>query len=157
MRRRRKLLIAAAALAVAMAAAVVFLAVGLSQRTAPTPLAAGEAIYQTGVFDGRPIPRTGGGGGMMTAGCAACHGLDGRGRVTQTFTAPDITYSNLTDPNGMLEPDGSRGPTYTDSTLRRAVTTGVGADGGQLSAFMPRWQLTSSEFDDLLTYLKTLH
>ena len=57
----------------------------------------------------------------------------------------------------MLAPDGSRGPTYTDATLRRAVTTGVGADVGRLSAFMPRWQLTSGEFDELLAYLKTLH
>jgi cytochrome c1 len=97
------------------------------------------------------------GGGMMAAGCAYCHGLDGRGRVTQTFTAPDITYANLTDPAGMLQPDGSRGPTYTDAALRRAVTQGIDPEGGKLAQPMPQWRLTDQEWTDLLAYLKTLH
>jgi Cytochrome c len=59
------------------------------------------------------------GGGMMAAGCANCHGLDGRGRVTQTFTAPDITYANLTDPAGMMQPDGSRSSAYADTAFSR--------------------------------------
>jgi mono/diheme cytochrome c family protein len=167
MRRRRDLWIAASALAVAVVAAAVFLVLGLSQGTSRTPLAAGEAIYRTGAFEGKPIPRTGTsggmmggsgmGGGMMAAGCASCHGLDGRGRVTQTFTAPDITYANLTDPAGMLQPDGSRGPTYTDATLRKAVTQGIDPEGSKLAQPMPQWQLTDQEWTALLAYLKTLH
>jgi mono/diheme cytochrome c family protein len=167
MRRRRDLWIAAAALAVAVVAAVVFLVVGLSQRTSTTALAAGEAIYRAGVFDGQPIPRTGSsggmmggggmGGGMMAGGCAACHGLDGRGRVQPTFTAPDITYPNLTDPSGMLQPDGSRGPTYTDAAIHKAVTQGIDPEGGKLAQPMPQWQLTDQEWTALLAYLKTLH
>ena len=161
MRRRRDLWIAAAALAVAAAAAAVFVVVGLSQRTGPAPLAAGEAIYRTGAFDCQPIPRTGSSGGMMSGGmmavgCANCHGLDGHGRVTQTFTAPDITYANLTDPAGMKQPDGSRGPTYTDAALRKAVAQGIDPEGSTLAQPMPQWQLTEQEWTDLLAYLKTL-
>jgi hypothetical protein len=72
------------------------------------------------------------------------------------FTTPNITYSNLTDPAGMLEPDGSRGPTFTDELIRRAVVEGVDADGETLSTAMPRWQLSDQDWDDLLLFLKTL-
>jgi hypothetical protein len=56
----------------------------------------------------------------------------------------------------MLAPDGSRGPTYTDATLRRAVSTGIDPTGDHLAAPMPRWQLTNQQWTDLLAYLKTL-
>ncbi len=173
MHRPRDLWIAASALVVAVVAAVIFLVVALSPGTSTTPLAAGKTIYQTGVLDGQPIPRasSGGGGmmngggmggsgasgGMMRAGCATCHGSDGHGRTTLAFTAPNITYSNLTDPQGMLQPDGTRGPTYTDATLRTAVTQGLDPQGSRLESPMPQWQLTGPQWADLLAYLKTLH
>lgn len=100
----------------------------------------------------------GGGAGMMAgSGCATCHGSDGHGRATMMFTAPDITYANLTDRQGMLMPDGTRGPTYTDATIHRAVTTGIDPEGSHLDWPMPQWQLTSEEWTSLLAYLKTLH
>jgi hypothetical protein len=165
MGRRGNLTVAGIALGVAAVAAAVIVAVALrgSQAPSQTSAAVGEVIYRTGTFNGQPIARTGGpaggmmGGGMMgAAGCAGCHGLDGQGRTAATFTAPNITYSNLTDPKGMLAPDGSRGPTYTDATLRRAVTTGIDPTGDHLAAPMPQWQLTNQEWADLLAYLKTL-
>ncbi|MER3404509.1 MAG: hypothetical protein C4289_04535, partial [Chloroflexota bacterium] len=76
-------------------------------------VARGAWIYRTGTdVDGRPIPYAG--GMMMRLSCADCHGIDGRGLRTPMFLSPDITYRNLTDPAGMLEPDGARGPRYTD-------------------------------------------
>jgi hypothetical protein len=72
------------------------------------------------------------------------------------FTSPDVTYANLTDPAGMLDPDGSRGTTYTDDLIRRAVTQGLDADGAALSPAMPRWQLTDADWADLLLYLESL-
>jgi mono/diheme cytochrome c family protein len=97
------------------------------------------------------------GGGMMRLSCASCHGTDGHGLATKQFTSPDITYANLTDPKGMLAPDGTRGPTYTHASLRRAITTGIDPTGGQLAWPMPQWQLTGQEWNGLLAYLKTLH
>jgi mono/diheme cytochrome c family protein len=166
MHRHRDLWIAASALVVAVVAAVIFVAVGLSRGTSTTSVAAGETIYRTGAFDGQSIPRASSGGGMMGGGmmgggmradgCASCHGLDGHGRTTPALTAPNITYANLTDPKGMLAPDGSRGPTYTGATLRRAITTGIDPTGSHLDWPMPQWQLSDQEWDGLLAYLKTL-
>jgi hypothetical protein len=121
------------------------------------PLALGQRIFDTGIgTDGQPIARTGGAGMMMTSGCASCHGFDGLGRTTMMFTTPNITYANLTDPAGMLDPDGSRGPTYTDELIRRAITQGLDVDGSALSSIMPRWQLTDQDWADLLLFLKSL-
>ena len=166
--RRRDLLIVAAALAVA-ALATVGVFVLRSQGSAPgSSVSRGEVIFQSGTdANGDLIPRSasgagmmgdGGmmGGGMMGGGCASCHGSDGLGRTTATFTSPNINYGNLTDPRGMLEPDGGRGPTFTDATLRTAVIQGLDPEGNRLEAPMSQWQLTGPEWADLLTYLKTL-
>ncbi len=119
------------------------------------PVALGERVYDQGVgADGQTIGRTGGIGMMMNA-CASCHGADGHGRSTMMLTAPDITYGNLTDPLGMRETDGDRGPTYTDGLIRRAVVQGIGADGDALDTAMPRWQLGDQDWTDLLAYMKT--
>ncbi|HET6476565.1 MAG TPA: cytochrome c [Thermoleophilia bacterium] len=170
--RHTSLVIALVAIAVAVAAAVAVIAIGThrqasSSATGVSPLAIGEAVFQSGIGpDGRPVPRsesqgpTGGGmmgGGMMRLSCASCHGTDGHGLTTQQFTSPDITYSNLTDPQGMLMPDGTRDVTYTDAGLRRTITTGVDPEGSQLQWPMPQWQLTDQEWTGLLAYLKTLH
>ncbi len=120
-----------------------------------TPAARGEWIFRTGAgTDGRPIPYSG--GMMMRASCASCHGEDGHGLRMPMFVGPNITYRNLTDPAGMLEPDGTRGPIYTDDLIRRAVTQGIDAEGKLLDWPMPRWQPTDREWNDLLAYLKTL-
>ena len=120
-----------------------------------TPAERGALIFNTGADDsGRRIAYSG--GMMMSASCASCHGANGRGLRTPMFVSPDITYRNLTDPAGMVEPEGGRGMRYTDDLIRRAVTQGIDAEGKQLAWPMPRWQLTDAQWDDLLAYLKTL-
>ncbi len=129
----------------------------VSDSLAPpgTPAARGERIFRLGIDgEGRPIPYAG--GMMMRLSCADCHGIDGRGRRTAMFISPDITYRNLTDPAGMLEPDGMRGPTYTDEQIKRAITQGVNAAGRPLAWPMPRWRLTDGQLEELLAYLRTL-
>jgi hypothetical protein len=161
--RRRSLLIAAVAGTVAVAALVAMIVVWATRS--PERLdrgSAGERIFRTGLDEqGRPIPRFDGLGGMMGGGmmmgrgCAGCHGSDGSGRSTPFFDAPDIAYDNLTDPRGMLEPDGGRGETFSDVDIRRAVIEGVDPAGEPLR-LMPRWRLTNQDWDRLLEYLKTL-
>jgi mono/diheme cytochrome c family protein len=122
---------------------------------ANSPEERGAAIFETGTDPGTgPIPYSG--GMMMRTSCAGCHGLDGRGLRTRMFVSPNITYRNLTDPAGMLEPDGTRGMRFTDELIRRAVTQGLDAEGKPLAFPMPRWQLTDAQWNDLLAYLKTL-
>jgi hypothetical protein len=131
---------------------------GGSSGGAPSdPLALGERSFDTGVgVNGQPIVRTGGYGMMMSSGCASCHGYDGLGRVMMMFTTPNVTYANLTDPAGMVDPDGRRGPTFTDDQIRRAITQGIDADGSTLSTVMPRWQLSDQDWADLLLFMKSL-
>lgn len=117
----------------------------------------GAIIFNTGRDpDGQPIANSGGTGMMMRTSCATCHGANGRGLSTPSFVSPNITYRNLTDPAGMVEPDGGHGMKYTDDLIRRAVTQGVDPEGQSLDSVMPRWQLTDAEWSDLLAYLKML-
>ena len=74
------------------------------------------------------------GGGMMGAGCATCHGSDGHGRTTPTFTSPNITYGNLTDPAGHADARRYARPAYTDASIKTAVTQGIDPEGGHGSA-----------------------
>jgi len=165
---RRNLWVVGVALVIALLAAAGVLIVGAT-RQGGSSASRGKVIFQTGRdASGAVISRSGGttgggmmggggmGGGMMRSGCASCHGSDGRGRATATFTAPNITYANLTDPQGMLMPDGSRGPVYTDDAIRTAVTTGIDPTGAHLEAPMPQWQLSDRHWADLLAYLRTL-
>lgn len=118
-------------------------------------LTIGGRIFNQGIgIDGHPVARS---GGMGMGGCASCHGHDGHGWRMMMFTSPNITYANLTDPSGMLEPDGTRGPTYTGALIQRAVVSGIDPAGDTLASWMPRWQLTDEEWTDLLAYLETLH
>ncbi|MHB8619361.1 MAG: c-type cytochrome [Chloroflexota bacterium] len=154
--RHRALLVAGLASLATGIIGLILLGSGLLPLTAGGDAAArGEWIFRTGTDPGgRPIPYTG--GMMMGVACASCHGSNGRGLRTPMFTSPDITYRNLTDPAGMLEPGGNRGPTYTGVLIRRAVTQGIDAAGKPLAWPMPRWQLTDQEWQDLLAYLKAL-
>lgn len=154
---RRSLVIAATAFLVALAAIVgVVVISSLGPSWTSKDLPPGERIFRYGLDNaGEPVPRSGG-MMMMSSGCAGCHGRDGRGRTTRMYVAPDITYGNLTDPQGMLEPDGTRGHVFTDTSIRTAVTEGVDPEGDHLSWPMPRWNLSDAQWDDLLSYLKTL-
>jgi len=161
------LVIVAVALDVAALAVVGVLVLRSQGSAGGTSVSRGEAIFQSGTdANGDLIPRSSSGAGMMGsgmmgsgmvgAGCATCHGADGHGRSTPTFTSPNITYGNLTDSQGMLMPDGTRGPAYTDASIKAAVTQGLDPEGSRLEAPMPQWQLTGSQRADLLAYLKTL-
>ena len=69
----------------------------------------------------------------------------------------ELGPGDLADPAGMLLPDGSRGPTYTDAAIRTAVIQGLDPKGDKLAQPVPQWQITDQEWGALLAYLKTLH
>jgi cytochrome c oxidase subunit II len=155
--REKGLLVAGLVLLVVGATGLFLLGSGvLGQRAGVgTAMDRGAWIFRTGTdLDGGFIPYVG--GMMMPMSCAGCHGSGGHGLQTPMFVSPNITYRNLTNPAGMVEPDGTRGAHYTDDLIRRAITEGIDAEGKPLAWPMPRWQLTNSEWEDLLAYLKTL-
>jgi len=130
-------------------------------RTYPSP---GQAVYYLGVdAEGRAIPRTVAGGGMMglgmmeTIACVDCHGEDGRGGRFRSMFGPidvaDIRYSVLTSPRSE---DGTTVPGWTDDDIARAIRDGVEPNGERLQAPMPRWDMTDSEIEDVISYLKEL-
>lgn len=126
-----------------------------SDADATSAIQRGEWIFQSATdSENLPIPYEGGFPERMA--CADCHGADGRGKRTATFTAPDITYRNLTDHQGILRPDGTRGPRYNEHVLKRAITQGIDPRGRPLEWPMPHWQLPPDALDDLVAYLKTL-
>lgn len=155
--RTKRLFIAGIALVVVGVVGILVISSGgmLATRPGNSPVDRGKFIFRTGDDpNGRAIPTSN--GMMMRASCASCHGTAGQGLRTPMFTSPNITYQNLTDPRGMLEPNGSRGPTYTEEQIKRAITQGIDAEGQSLNWPMPRWQMTDQELNDLLAYLKTL-
>jgi mono/diheme cytochrome c family protein len=137
---------------------------GMSFAGSGTFTSAGQRIYYTGQdADGRVIPRTIAGGGMMGLGmmgdvaCVDCHGEDGRGgRIGMMFGTVDIAdirYSTLTTSRSE---DGTTVPAWTDNDIARAIRDGVEPNGQRLKAPMPRWNMTDGEVTDVIDYLKEL-
>lgn len=123
----------------------------------------GERIYFTATSaSGRPIVADGQGMhmAMMGGSCAACHEADrsgGRLRPRFWVVAPALTADALFDGHGEGEADDGHGDhdSYTDETLRRAITQGTDPSGGPLDPEMPRWSMAPEDLDDLIAYLKS--
>ncbi len=97
-------------------------------------------------------------GGMM--GCAVCHGADGKGRrgsmMMWDYEAPDIRYSSLTTEGHGGQAGHEGEPPFTDELIKRAITQGLDPEGKQLKPPMPVYQMSDSDLNDLMAYLKTL-
>ncbi len=86
--------------------------------------------------------------GGMKMPCISCHGPDGHGGPDQkgamgTAPAKDIRWSKLEKE-------------YNPEKFRLAITEGKDADGTQLKADMPRWNIGKEDVADLIEYLKQL-
>jgi cytochrome c oxidase subunit II len=117
----------------------------------------GKRIYFTSVSaSGDPITYSGGPATMMQRGrlaCVDCHGSKGKGgtinMMMQRIEVPGITWTELTSPD-------SDHPPFTEETLKRAITRGVDETGEALKYPMPRWQMSDSDLNDLVGFIKTL-
>lgn len=125
----------------------------------------GERIYFTATSaSGRPISLLGGSMhiGMSGGGCVACHGADRQGgRLMPQFwkSAPPLTaaalFSEHADEDASGERDGHGDhDSYTEDTLRRAITDGIDPAGEPLDPAMPRWSMSADDMTDLTAYLK---
>jgi cytochrome c oxidase subunit 2 len=135
----------------------------------------GERIYFTSTSDsGTSITYSGGPdmGMMMTGGklaCVSCHGTDAGGRRHPMgmlhMDAPDIRWSALT---GHLHEEqgekaeesgheaGHHHDEYSLADFRNAVQNGRHPDGDKLGRSMPRWQMSDTDLEELMNYLKSL-
>lgn len=129
-----------------------------ASSTSAGDMALGRSIYIDGRdLSGRVVAREGGVGMMGSGSCASCHGTDGRGgtytMMMVRYEVPDIRWSVLSQP---MEMGGETEPAYDAATFARAVRDGIGSDGDELEAIMPRWQLTDPEVNGLIAYLQSL-
>ena len=115
----------------------------------------GQQIYLAGIgADGEQIlvegPKQSQGAMTMGGGgCAACHGMNGRGGTTRTaagteIKAPDITYQALVKAG------------FTDKTMQYAIQWCQDEEGQLLGPAMPCWQMTDEEAAATIAFIKTL-
>jgi cytochrome c oxidase subunit 2 len=116
----------------------------------------GQRIYFTGESSsGQQIAYSGGPGTMMQGrlACVNCHGSEGKGGTVNMMMlrldVPNITWTELTA-------QGSDHPPFTEETIKRAITQGIDESGAALKYYMPRWQMSDNDLNDLVNYLKTL-
>jgi cytochrome c1 len=158
-----------------LACCVMLISTGCAPKTAPseggaptappTARKAGAPPTLSGVALGKQIFTTGNGasgkhvafkGGSSKfkakpGGCIFCHGPDAKGKPFGKPKTPNITYAAL------REPQGGKPANYpTDEIVRGAITTGKDEKGQALDPAMPRWQLSDTEFQGVVEYLKSL-
>lgn len=115
----------------------------------------GEMIYLTAVDDNGDIitPVSGMGSFAMMSNimrpmaCANCHGINGKGG----FLFPDNKITSADIRWEALEAEG-----FDEGMFKEAVTKGLDEKGERLSVWMPRWDITEKDLDELIAYLKTL-
>ncbi len=68
---------------------------------------------------------------------------------------PDITYETLTSGDKHAD-EHEEHPPYTDETIKIAIRGGIDPAGEEVDYIMPKWDMSDSDLDDLIEYLKTL-
>lgn len=92
--------------------------------------------------------------------CGTCHRRSGLGSSEGSQVIPAIAGNTLFEPlrlptrNLPLAPQ--QRPAYSKETLKRAIRSGVDANGELLDPLMPRYALDDDQIDLLIDYLKTL-
>lgn len=120
----------------------------------------GELIYYTGYNEsGSPIQIEYGPRWIYMHGgsCVNCHGTDGKGGSSVMMSPvipPDIRYNVLTSEEHNDEEEEH--PPYNNETIKQAIRDGLDPAGESLDIIMPRWDLSDSDMNDLLEYLKKL-
>jgi ABC-type branched-subunit amino acid transport system substrate-binding protein len=141
---------------VALAATAALVAGGLAPDAAR-----GRDIYLRGDAGGGP-PITASTDGWQSEvpasvlACASCHGKDGQGRPEGGVTPSVLTWDELTRPYRVVEGSGRTRPPYTESSLARAIVTGIDSGGNPLQPVMPRYRMTREQIRDLAAFLKRL-
>ena len=124
----------------------------------------GRQIYQEGVLpSGQRI------GGMVLGDiplrgeqlfCGNCHGRSGLGSIEGPIVTPPTTGTYLYEPEEIrrreLYASRTFRPTYTDESLKRAIRSGIDANGEAMHEMMPRYALSDEDSELLIAYLKSL-
>ncbi len=119
----------------------------------------GREIYLAGTSDGPEIKMVLANADLEMPAtsfpCASCHGEDGRGTREGGLVPPPIRWQDLNQP-AQVELTGRKRSAFTLDAIRKAISDGIDPDGVALHPGMPRYKMTSNQFDDLEAYLKVL-
>jgi hypothetical protein len=92
--------------------------------------------------------------------CGTCHRRSGMGSSEGEQVIPAIAghmiFNPLRLPTAKAPLAPEQRPAYTVESLKRAITTGIDANGRLLDPLMPRYPLSDKELDLLIGYMKTL-
>lgn len=81
--------------------------------------------------------------------CSGCHGIDANGNREGARSMPPIGWKTLSAP-------GAGRPGYDEAALALLLKDGIGRDGKQVSALMPRYDLTAQDVSALVRLLDTI-
>ena len=119
----------------------------------------GKEIYLNGEGDGGVILAALGGGDLeVPAGsfpCSNCHGVRGEGSREGGIQPPRLDWRSLSSASESQLTRNSRGA-YTETSLARAISLGVDANGARLHPGMPRYKMTAAQMGGLIAYLKKI-
>lgn len=87
--------------------------------------------------------------------CANCHGARGEGLKEGGLEPPPINWATLVSKHRSALTGRDR-PPYTEATLARAISTGIGPAGGRLHPGMPHYKMSEGQMADLIAYLKKI-
>lgn len=129
----------------------------------------GRRIYQEGVLpSGAPLQGVRFGGTALSgaqAACINCHRRSGMGSVEGGILVSPITGNALFEGGDRvvaamdtvrLKTFNQKHAPYTDTSLARAIQSGVDSGGRQMNSLMPHFALTEPEMKALTAYLKQL-
>lgn len=160
----RRGVIAVAVMVLALASVIAASCAGGANYGQRTFASNGERIYFTVKnSSGDSIRHSGGPAFLFSqSNCASCHGADGRGNPD--ISVPDITWKILAREGqarfpwwyGNVAYAHSAHKAYTEKTLKIAIADGFRPDGAELNKRMPRWQMSATDLDDLVAFMKTL-
>jgi ABC-type branched-subunit amino acid transport system substrate-binding protein len=119
----------------------------------------GKQIYLKGESAGGEIKAILGSGDIELSAsafpCANCHGSKGEGSREGGLQPPPLVWSKLTVAGQSALTRQDRSP-YDETTLARAITSGVNSSGAKLHPGMPRFRMTGEQMADLIAYLKKI-
>lgn len=90
------------------------------------------------------------------AACGGCHGHDGTGRPESGIIPSNVTWTYLTKSYGHVHEDGLVHGPFDDASLAHYMRTGVYPGGATGDPSMPVYEMSPSDLDDLIAYLKRI-
>ena len=90
------------------------------------------------------------------AACGGCHGHDGTGRPESGIIPSNVTWAYLTKSYGHIHEGGLMHEPFDDASLARYMRTGVYPGGAKGDPSMPVYDMSPSDLDDLVAYLKRI-